>query len=137
MGWAEEEVGAAELGDVWLSRRLVERLAGQSSASVPAACSGAAEAKAAYRLLAHEAVGWRDILAPHVAGSARRMDSEPAVPCLQATSEPGCDGQAVGELGLLSHEARRGMHLRAMYAVTPARVPLGMLDAWVCTREAK
>lgn len=54
LSWAEEEMGGAELGDAWLSRqlvRLVERLAEQPSVSIPAACSGAAETKAAYRLL--------------------------------------------------------------------------------------
>ena len=69
MSWAEEERGAAALGDARRSRRLVwlvERLAEQPSASVPPACAGVAETKAAYRLLSHEAVGWRDILAPHL-----------------------------------------------------------------------
>lgn len=56
-------------------------------ASVRAACSGAAETKAAYRLLSHEAVGWNDILAPHLARSLRRMDSEPVVLCPQDTTE--------------------------------------------------
>ena len=44
--WAEEEMGAAKLGDARLSCRLVrlvERLAEQPSASIPAACSGAGE----------------------------------------------------------------------------------------------
>ena len=65
MSWAQDEVGAARLGDARRSCRLVrlvERLAEQPSASIPAACAGAAETKAAYRLLSHEAVGWSDVL---------------------------------------------------------------------------
>jgi hypothetical protein len=80
MGWAEEEMGGAELGDVRRSRRLVrlvERLAEQPSVSIPAACAGAAETKAAYRLLSHDAVGWDDILAPHLKSSLQRMQAEP------------------------------------------------------------
>jgi hypothetical protein len=51
----------------------VERLAEQPSLSIPAACIGTAETKAAYRLLSHEAVGWSDILAPHLKNSVQRM----------------------------------------------------------------
>jgi len=140
MGWAEEEVGAAALGDARRSRRLVrlvERLAEQPSASIPAACTGAAETKAAYRLLSHEAVGWRDILAPHLAASLRRMGTEPVVLCLQDTTELDFNGQAIEGLGPLSYEAQRGMYLHATYAVSPVRVPLGVLDAWMWARESR
>ncbi len=140
MGWAEEELGAAQLGDARRSRRLVqlvERLAEQPSASIPAACSGAAETKAAYRLLSHDAVGWSDILAPHLANSLRRMAAEPVVLCLQDTTELDFNGQAIGGLGPLSYEAQRGMYLHATYAVSAQRVPLGVLDAWMWARERK
>ena len=140
MSWAEEELGAADLGDARRSRRLVrlvERLAEQPSVSIPAACSGAGETKAAYRLLSHEAVGWRDILAPHLASSVRRMAAEPVVLCLQDTTELDFNGQAIAGLGPLSYEAQRGMYLHATYAVSAQRVPLGVLDAWMWAREAK
>ena len=140
MSWAEEELGAAKLGDERRSRRLVrlvERLAEQPSVSIPAACSGAAETKAAYRLLSHDAVGWSDILAPHLASSLRRMSAEPVVLCLQDTTELDFNGQAIDGLGPLSYEAQRGMYLHATYAVTAQRVPLGVLDAWMWAREAK
>ena len=140
MSWAEEELGAAELGDARRSRRLVrlvERLAEQPSASIPAACSGAAETKAAYRLLSHEAVGWSDILAPHLERSVQRMSAEAVVLCLQDTTELDFNGQSIQGLGPLSYEAQRGMYLHATYAVSPQRVPLGVLDAWMWARERK
>ena len=140
MGWAEEELGAAQLGDARRSRRLVrlvERLAEQPSASIPAACSGAAETKAAYRLLSHDAVGWSDILAPHLANSLQRMAAEPVVLCLQDTTELDFNGQAIDGLGPLTYEAQRGMYLHATYAVSAQRVPLGVLDAWMWARERK
>ena len=140
MSWAEEELGAAELGDARRSRRLVrlvERVAEQPSVSIPAACSGAAETKAAYRLLSHEALDWRDILAPHLASSLRRMAAEPVVLCLQDTTELDFNAQAIAGLGPLSYEAQRGMYLHATYAVSAQRVPLGVLDAWMWAREAK
>jgi hypothetical protein len=140
VNWAEEEMGTAELGDARLSRRLVrlvERLAEQPSVSIPAACSGAAETKAAYRLLSHDAVGWSDILAPHLGRSLQRMGGEPVVLCLQDTTELDFNGQGIAGLGPLAYEAQRGMYLHATYAVSAQRVPLGVLDAWMWAREAK
>jgi IS4 transposase len=133
-------MGGAALGDARRSRRLVrlvERLAEQPSLSIPAACIGAAETKAAYRLLSHEAVGWSDILAPHLKNSVQRMGAEPVVLCLQDTTQLDFNGQDIEGLGPLSYEAQRGMYLHATYAVNPARVPLGVLDAWMWAREAK
>ena len=140
VSWAEEEMGAAELGDARRSRRLVklvERLAEQPSLSIPAACSGAGETKAAYRLLSHDAVGWSDILAPHFRSSVQRMSTQPVVLCLQDTTELDFNGQDIEGLGPLNYEAQRGMYLHATYAVSTARVPLGVLDAWMWARQAK
>lgn len=140
MSWAEQELGGANLGDVRRSRRLVrlvDRLAQQPSLSIPAACSAAAEIKAAYRLLSHDAVGCDDILHPHFKNSLQRMNAEPVVLCLQDTTELNFNGQDIDGLGPLSYEAQRGMYLHATYAVSPARVPLGVLDAWMWAREPK
>lgn len=140
MSWAEQEMGGADLGDARRSRRLVrlvDRLAQQPSLSIPAACSAAAEIKAAYRLLSHEAIGWHDILAPHFQNSLQRMNAQPVVLCLQDTTELNFNGQDIDGLGPLSYEAQRGMYLHATYAVSPTRVPLGVLDAWMWAREPK
>jgi hypothetical protein len=140
MGWAEEEMGGAQLGDARRSRRLVrlvERLAEQPGVSIPAACSGAAETKAAYRLLSRDAVGWDDILGPHLRSSLQRMGTEPVVLCLQDTTELDFNAQGIEGLGPLSYEAQRGMYLHATYAVSPSRVPLGVLGTWMWAREAR
>ena len=140
MGWAEEEMGGAQLGDVRRSRRLVrlvERLAEQPSVSIPAACAGTAETKAAYRLLSHDAAGWDNILAPHLNKSLQRMQAEPVVLCLQDTTELDFNGQAIEGLEPLSYEAQRGMYLYATYAARPDRVPLGVLYAWIGCRHAR
>lgn len=140
MSWAEQEMGGADLGDARRSRRLVrlvERLAEQPSLSIPAACTAASEIKAAYRLLSHDAVGWYDILEPHLKNSLQRMNAEPVVLCLQDTTELDFNGQDIQGLGPLSYEAQRGMYLHATYAVSPTRVPLGVLDAWMWARQPK
>jgi hypothetical protein len=65
VNWAREEFEAIDLGDRRLDERLkmlAETLADKPGASIPAACADRAETVAAYRLLAHEDVGWRDVL---------------------------------------------------------------------------
>ena len=65
VSWAATELAGADLGDARLNRRLVqvaERLYAQPGASIPVACGGWAETQAAYRLLAHEAVTWEQVL---------------------------------------------------------------------------
>ncbi|WP_198973084.1 IS4 family transposase, partial [Xylophilus sp. ASV27] len=47
------------------------------------------------------------------------------------------NGRASHGLGPLSYEAQRGMYLHPTYVITPAREPLGVLDAWMWAREPK
>jgi len=65
------------------------------------------------------------------------MAIHPVVLCLQDTTELDFNGQGISGLGPLSYEAQRGMYLHPTYAVTPAREPLGVLDAWMWAREFK
>ena len=133
-------MSGVDLGDRRLNNRVVkllEILSQQPSASIPDACGGWAETKAAYRLLAHDKIGWEDIFAPHWAHAKERMRGEPVVLCLQDTTELDFHGQAIEGLGPLCYEAQRGMYLHVTLAVTPQRMPLGVLDAWMWARESK
>ena len=65
------------------------------------------------------------------------MAALPVVLCLQDTTELDFIGQGAFGLGPLSYEAQRGMYLHPTYAVTPARAPLGIIDAWMRAREKK
>lgn len=140
MGWADEEFRGIDLGDKRRGKRairLVERLAERPTASIPGACNGWAETQAAYRFLAGDEYDWFDILEPHRRCARARMAEHPVVLCLQDTTELDFNGQAIAGLGPLSYEAQRGMYLHPTYAVTPAREPLGALDAWMWAREPK
>jgi hypothetical protein len=140
MGWASEELSRIDLGDQRLNGRsvkLLERLSEKPTASIPAACRGWAETVAAYRFLAQEEIEWRDILQPHVDCSLSRMRGQPVVLCIQDTTELDFNGRGIDGLGPLSYAAQRGMYLHPTYAVTPERLPLGVLDAWMWAREAK
>ena len=57
--------------------------------------------------------------------------------CIQDTTELDFNGQTINGLGPLSYEAQRGMYLHPTYAVSVAREPLGVLDAWMWAREPK
>lgn len=138
--WATEEFKSIELGDQRLNSRaalLLERLAEKPTASIPGACNGWAETQAAYRFLSQERFDWLDIIEPHRECTQKRIALNPVVLCLQDTTELNFNGQDITGLGPLSYEAQRGMYLHPTYAVTPAREPLGVLDAWMWAREKK
>jgi hypothetical protein len=140
MSWVAEEFKDIDLGDRRLDKRtvlLAERMAAKPLASIPQACGGWAETQAAYRFLAQDDLEWEAILAPHWQSSEERMRAHPVVLCLQDTTELDFNGQRIAGLGPLSCEAQRGMYVHPTYAVSPEREPLGVLDAWMWTRESK
>jgi hypothetical protein len=141
MSWAEEELGSADLGDERVSRRLVrlaEDLSANPTASIPQACQGWAETKAAYRFFARAELDWRAILQPHWERTEERMRACPRVLCpqdstdLDFTTQPGIQG-----LGRLSYERQHGMFIHPTLAITPEGVMLGTLDVWMWKREPK
>ena len=143
--WAAEEFAGAELGDGRLARRLIKlaaTFADKPTASIPGACPDWSETQAVYRFFdqastAKRALGWQDILDPHIARSEARMRQHPVVLCLQDTTELDFNGQDIAGLGPLSYEAQRGMYVHPTYVVTPEREPLGITDAWMWAREFK
>ncbi len=140
MNWAEEELSGISLGDARLDRRASKLLASMSNrpqASIPQACGGAAEIKAAYRLIEHEDVDWRDLMAPHWDKALQRMAGEAVVLCIQDTTELNFNGRQTQGLGRLTYNAQRGMYAHMTYAVTPHRVPLGVLDCWMWARQPR
>lgn len=140
--WAVEEFGGAKLGDQRLTKRIVklaDRLGDAPCASIPGACNGRTETQGAYRLFdqAREDrrnLDWQAVLEPHMARTEARMAEHPVALCLQDTVELDFNGQQIKGLGRLSYEAQRGMYAHPTYVVTPQRLPLGILDAWMWAR---
>lgn len=129
-----------DLGDRRLDKRVVkllDRFAAKPTASIPGTCGDWAETQAAYRFLANDEVSWEAILAPHWASAKARLSAHSVVLCIQDTTELDFNGQAIAGLGPLSYEAQRGLYLHPTYAVSLAREPLGVLDAWMWAREPK
>ena len=117
--------------------KLVDDLSARPTGSIrrPAGLGGD---KAAYRLLDNPAVEWREILEVHTTRTVARMAGQPVVLCLQDTTELDFTTQpGIAGLGRLSYEAQHGLYGHPTLAVTPARVALGVLDAWLWARKPK
>ncbi|MFO7641166.1 MAG: IS4 family transposase [Candidatus Competibacteraceae bacterium] len=141
MSWAQAEFHDLELGDARRTHRLiklVDDLSAQPTGSLPLACGGWPETKAAYRLLDNPAVDWREILDVHTTRTVERMAGQAVVLCIQDTTELDFTTQpGIAGLGRLSYEAQHGMYVHPTLAVTPAGVALGVLDAWMWARKPK
>jgi len=128
-----EELQTIDLGDQRLnrrSRRVLEKLYAKPGASIPVACGGWPETKAAYRFLDQAGVTGQQILEPHYQASAERMAAYPVVLCIQDTTELDYTGKSIDGLGPLNYDRRQGLYVHPTLAVTPERLCLGVLDAW-------
>jgi len=133
--------GGLDLGDKRRVKRListVEHLASQPRASIPAASAGWAETKAAYRLLSNDALDPMEILDCHAQKSVERAAKHKVVLCLQDTTELDFSSQkGIAGLGRLNYNARYGMYAHPTLMVTPERIALGILGAWLWARKPK
>lgn len=137
--WAQAEFSAAELGDKRRAARLValaQRLSERPEMSLPQALEHPAALKAAYRFFDNADIAHESVLAPHVLSSIRRMQDRPVVLAVQDTSyldyatHPGTDG-----MGPVSGEGGHGMIMHTTFAVTPERLPLGVLSLRLWARD--
>jgi len=135
---------AAELADIDLgdqrrnrrARQLLETLGGKPTLSIPGACNGWDETRAAYRLFDQDSVTAEAVLAPHIACTEERLRAHPRVLCIEDTSELDfTTKKGIVGLGPLNHESRWGLYLHPTLAITPERVPLGLLNVHSFTRE--
>src|SRR5260370_21337322 len=105
--WCDEELEGLDLGDARRNERakkLLTRLAGKPTASIPGACHGWAETMGAYRFLENEQIEWHGILQPHWERTRERMAEHGAVLCLQDTTELNFNGQDIAGLRPLNYE---------------------------------
>lgn len=136
--WAKEEMAAANFGDKRLdsrAERLLSALGNRPNLSIPAACGGHAEMKAAYRFFDNDKVTFEKVLEPHLLRTRERVGEQAVVLLVQDTSEidltrPEQEVKGVGDLD----GSRRGFLLHEMQAFTPEGIPLGTVWAEILNR---
>jgi hypothetical protein len=139
--WAEEEFGVADLGDVRRTRRLIQiarALGAQPSASLPQAMQNGAALKAAYRFFDNPNADEQAMLVSHLQSTCQRIKQVPRVLAVQDTCylnwshHPSTQG-----LGALSKKEQQGLLLHSTLAITPERVPLGVLQEQIWARNTE
>ncbi len=137
--WAEQEMATVDLGDERLDARaemLLSAMGSRPNLSIPAACLGRAEMKAAYRFFDNDKVTFAKVLEPHIERTRERVAEQPVVLLVQDTSEidltrPEQEVKGVGDLD----GSRRGFLLHEMQAFTPEGTPLGTVWAEILNRR--
>ena len=137
--WAVTEFADAELGDLRRTQRLVQlahALAQRPGAALPEACGSGAMLKAAYRFFTNDDIAPNDILQSHIEATYSRLNAVPIVLAVQDTTEANWTNLRVTEgLGPLGHPACHGLLVHTTLAMTPERVPLGLLAQQVWARD--
>lgn len=137
--WAVTECADAELGDPRRTQRVIElatALAQHPTAHLPEACGDGAMLKAASRFFSNDAIEPQDVRHSHIEATDSRLCQAPVVLAGQDTTEIDWTGHpATQGLGPLGHTACQGLHVHSTLAVTPERVPLGLLAQRVWARD--
>lgn len=140
--WADEEFGAADLGDVRRVKRLLTMARdfyAQPQANIPQACGSRAKTKAAYRFLDDRYHTMKKLLAPHYEATVNRIAKEQVVLAVQDTTSlnytahPQTEG--LGPIGNRNDGGAIGFWLHDTMAFNPEGTPLGLLDVQLWARE--
>lgn len=136
--WTELETKDADFGDQRLDARfqiLLEQLSSKPSLSIPAACGGQAETAAAYRFFDNEKTEPAKILAPHRNATIERIRAEAVVIAAQDTTELDLTRKQEKVGGPLNDLNHWGMLVHPVLVMTPQRVPLGVVDVDMWSRD--
>lgn len=137
--WADEEFGAADLGDIRRTRRLIRlahELGQRPTASLPDATQDPALLKAAYRFFDTDAITPTAILASHISATYDRCSRVAIVLAVQDTSElDWSQHPATTGLGPIHTKKHRGLLMHTMLGITPQAVPVGILQQHVWARD--
>ena len=143
LSWSDEFAGF-DLGDKRVNRRFIQVLndfTKDPAAPILKASQSWAGAKGAYRLMDQEKFSSEKVWAHHAEQSLERMRSEDVVLLLSDTTVLNFQShlalKGAGRIGkkLKGAGESAGFYVHTILAVTPERVPLGILDQKLWTRD--
>ena len=137
--WTVTEFAGAELGEARRTQRVIRlatALAQHPDAGLPEACGSRADLKAAYRVFANEAIAPAERLASHVAATLERAVRVAVVLAVQDTTDLDWTAHPTTTgLGPIGHPKHQGLLVPSTLAMTPERVPLGLVAQAVWARD--
>jgi Transposase DNA-binding/Transposase Tn5 dimerisation domain len=136
-----DELAGCDFGDMRLNRRAIKVATGFSqrpNLSIPTACGGRSETKAAYRFFDNENVKPQGIISPHCLRSIERVSQCEVAVLAQDTTEidlTNPEQQVVGA-GVMASEKMFGAFMHPLFALRDDGVPLGTVSMTYWTRPA-
>lgn len=128
MDWIIEELAMLSLGDKRLNARahkVLGQLSRNPTDSIPAACSGASETKAAYRFFDNDQVSSEKIQQTHLEATLARMSHHSVVLIPQDTTVLNFSTQYDRrDAGPTTKGSTHGIYLHSAIAVAPDKVCL-------------
>ncbi len=139
-GWIGKELKTSDIGDARLDARykiIMNDLSRKPSFSIPTACDDWKDTFAAYRFFANERTDAKSILKPHQDAALKRIQEQQIVLIAQDKTEIDVTRrhEKMEGAGPLSEAKRLGFFSHAMLAVTPDRIPLGVIQAQIYARD--
>jgi hypothetical protein len=120
--------------NVW-DAKLAEQRGSQPNASISQSCEDSASTKAAYRFYENSTISAQAILSSHIKTTQTRMSQESIVLAVQDTTQLDYSSHpATQGLGTLQTKNQHGLIMHTTLAVTPSRVPLGVIHHQVWSR---
>ena len=141
--WVQQEMKSLALGEKRLekrARKIIADMAQNPTGSIPEFSGDWAATKAAYRFLSNSTVKAPKLVKAQRKATIERIKREQArsgkltVLILQDTTNVDFTGRSgIDGLGILDHKYCRGFLAHSSLAVTPERVPLGLLaqETWI------
>jgi len=142
MTWVENEIKNVNFGDARINSRIekiLNELGDKPSYSIPHACGGWGETLAAYRFFDNDKVTFDKVLDRHKQSTLERIKQQAVVLLPQDTTElihVKTKGAKEG-FGTLKETEKEEIFLHPVIAITPDKVPLGVVFAKYWHRTEK
>lgn len=143
LAWAHDEFKTASLGDARRTARLIKvaaQRAAAPNASLAQSPGSDADTEATYRLFDNDGILPEAILSAHRRKTQERIaaaDKRVILAVQDTTQGDFSHHPHIAGIGVIESEHRAGLLVHTTLAVTPQRVPLGLLDQQVWTRPAE